>query len=311
MSTETNRCPICTSTEKNHAILDGRIYYDCPRCGEYEITDNAVNLFHYNNLDTKLLSLSYWIRKHQSVDYTPYIDTDIMKKLLIPFEPLKPNEQANNLLLWVGDNVGKPDGLASESPSNLISMIGAIDESNVLYVLDYLKQQGYITHNIAEIQMTFKGWERYDELKKLTKDSKLVFMAMQYGNSVLDKIFNDAIKVAVAMTGFEIRKLDEVKRPGLIDDKLRIEIRRSKFLIADLTDDNNGAYWEAGYAEGLGMPVIYICEEDKFKEKKTHFDTNHHLTIQWKDDPDSLNKFAEELKATIREAFPAEAKMDD
>ena len=59
------------------------------------------------------------------------------------------------------------------------------------------------------------------------------------------------------------------------------------------------------------MPVIYICEEEKFKVKKTHFDTNHHLTVQWKDDPESLNKFAEELKATIRATFPDEAKMED
>ncbi len=59
------------------------------------------------------------------------------------------------------------------------------------------------------------------------------------------------------------------------------------------------------------MPVIYICEEEKFKTKLTHFDTNHHLTVQWKDDPESLKKFAEELKATIRATFPAEAKMED
>ena len=119
------------------------------------------------------------------------------------------------------------------------------------------------------------------------------------------------IKDAVSKTGFEIRRLDEEKRAGLIDDKLRVEIRRSKFLIADLSDENNGAYWEAGYAEGLGMQVIYICEEEKFEQKKTHFDTNHHLTVQWKNDPESLQKFAEELKATIRATFPAEAKMED
>ena len=66
------------------------------------------------------------------------------------------------------------------------------------------------------------------------------------------------IKDSIRKTGFEIRKLDDVKRVGLIDDKLRVEIRRSRFLIANLTHDNNGAYWEAGYAEGLGIPVIYM-----------------------------------------------------
>ncbi len=80
-------------------------------------------------------------------------------------------------------------------------------------------------------------------------------------------------------------------------------------LLADLTHDNEGAYWEAGFAEGLGKPVIYTCEREKFKEMKTHFDTNHHLTVIWdKGDP---SKAAEELKATIRATLPDEAKLED
>jgi len=48
-------------------------------------------------------------------------------------------------------------------------------------------------------------------------------------------------------------------------------IRTARFVIADLTHDNNGAYFEAGFAEGLGLPVIYTCEAGKFDAKKTHF----------------------------------------
>jgi nucleoside 2-deoxyribosyltransferase len=88
-----------------------------------------------------------------------------------------------------------------------------------------------------------------------------------------------------------------------------VEIRNARFLIADLTDDNEGAYWEAGFAEGLGKPVIFICEEAKFEEKKTHFDTNHHLTVKW--DKGSPQGAAEELKATIRATLPDEARMTD
>jgi nucleoside 2-deoxyribosyltransferase len=80
-------------------------------------------------------------------------------------------------------------------------------------------------------------------------------------------------------------------------------------LIADLTDDNEGAYWEAGFAEGLGKPVIFSCEKAKFEEKKTHFDTNHHLTVKW--DKNSPQDAAEELKATIRATLPDEAQMTD
>ena len=43
-----------------------------------------------------------------------------------------------------------------------------------------------------------------------------------------------------------------------------------------------GAYWEAGFAEGLGKPVIYICRaKEGDAEKKTHFDANHRHTVRW------------------------------
>ena len=66
------------------------------------------------------------------------------------------------------------------------------------------------------------------------------------------------------MAGFDLFKSDDEPRAGLIDDQLRVDIQSSDFLIADLTHDNLGAYWEAGYAEGLGKPVIYTCEQENF-----------------------------------------------
>ncbi len=323
-------CPICNSETTRSKPSERDTYkVNCPRCGYYEVTDQALTMFQRSELADIVNSVSYWIRQHQSNEVTPvYIDLKLMRSILeTPFIPPKPNEQANRLLQWIGENVNKPDAYITIPISYLISVIGAVDEPNVVYIADYLKEQGYIRHqgfaySIYEgkrnpevdqlvAQITFKGWERFDEIKRTSKVSRLAFMAMKFGNETLVRIFNEVIKDAVSKTGFEIRRLDEERRAGLIDDKLRVEIRKSKFLVADLTDDNNGAYWEAGYAEGLGMPVIYICEEEKFKTKLTHFDTNHHLTVRWKNEPDSLKKFAEELKATIRATFPTEAKMED
>ena len=53
-----------------------------------------------------------------------------------------------------------------------------------------------------------------------------------------------------------------------------------------------------GYAEGLGKPVIYICEKAKFDKKKSHFDTSHCTTVPWSiDDPE---EFKRQLVATLR-----------
>jgi hypothetical protein len=66
---------------------------------------------------------------------------------------------------------------------------------------------------------------------------------------------------------------------------------------------------EAGFAEGLGKPVIYTCKKEAFEKEGTHFDTNHHLTVVW--EPGKLPVALEALKATIRATLPIEAKMMD
>lgn len=134
-------------------------------------------------------------------------------------------------------------------------------------------------------------------------------MAMQFGNDTIDAMFRECFKPAVAATGFELRRLDDKPTAGVIDNRLRVEIRRSRFLVVDLTNENRGAYWEAGFAEGLGKPVFYTCEAGYFHAKGTHFDTNHLQTVVWK--TDERTRAAEELKATIRATLPAEAQLSD
>ncbi len=86
-------------------------------------------------------------------------------------------------------------------------------------------------------------------------------------------------------------------------------IRRSKFVVADLTEGNHGAYWEAGLAEGLSKPVIYTCERGYFDSNRTHFDTNHRQTVVWSEP--TIAKDMDRLKAIIRVTFPGEAVLED
>jgi len=132
---------------------------------------------------------------------------------------------------------------------------------------------------------------------------------MQFGDARLDEAVSDHFKPAVAATGFSLQLLTDAQGAGCIDDQLRVRIRTSSFVIADLSHANRGAYWEAGFAEGLGKPVIYTCEKSLWESQSTHFDTNHLVTIIW--DPDNLPDAAIRLKATIRATLPDEAILED
>ena len=132
---------------------------------------------------------------------------------------------------------------------------------------------------------------------------------MKFGDEELNAMLETVFRVSAKRAGFDLFKLDDNPCAGLIDDRMRVEIRASDFVIADLSHNNLGAYWEAGYAEGLGKPVIYTCEKSKFTTSKTHFDTNHHLTIIWDlADPDLAR---EQLTQTIRATLPHLAKLTD
>jgi nucleoside 2-deoxyribosyltransferase len=87
------------------------------------------------------------------------------------------------------------------------------------------------------------------------------------------------------------------------------EIRRCRFLIADLSDGSAGAYWEAGFAEGLGKPVIYISMERSDGSTETHFDTNHRHTIPWS--LAKIDETARRLKAVIRKTLLGDATQED
>ena len=226
-------------------------------------------------------------------------------------------EQAENLIIWLGESLKYPEEPININPFCIASVVGTKNSEGVRYIGLHLRDEGYIrfiefndlASKKATLGLTFKGWTKYEELKRSGGEGKIAFMAMQYGNPEHDKIYEDFFKEAVAKTGFQLRRLDENLSAGLIDNQLRVEIRKARMLLADLTNDNNGAYWEAGYAEGLGRPVIYLCKKEHFEKFKTHFDTNHHTTIIW--DKKDLPSAMEQLKATIRATLPAEARLFD
>ena len=159
------------------------------------------------------------------------------------------------------------------------------------------------------MRLTVPGWQRFEQLNRGSSNSRKAFMAMQYSDPEMDEIVNKHFRSAVRQQDFDLTRLDDRLVAGLIDDRLRVQIQTSRFLIADLTTDNRGAYWEAGFAEGLGKPVIYTCKKAASDSGQTHFDTNHHLTVKW--EKDKLSAFEQELKATIRATMPSDAKLTD
>lgn len=148
------------------------------------------------------------------------------------------------------------------------------------------------------LSLTFEGWEQYEAEQKGRLAGNYGFIALQFDDPELNEIVEHLKEQIRKELGYNLVHMLDVERPGIIDSIMRVQIRDSAFVIADLTHDNRGAYWEAGYAEGLGKPVLYICETQKFERLGTHFDTNHLTTIKWS--VEEKKEFAERLIAALR-----------
>ena len=145
-------------------------------------------------------------------------------------------------------------------------------------------------------RVTHAGYLKIEE-SVVHKDFSQAFVAMWFGGKNkknmedMDNMYNDGIKKAIENTGYKPMRIDKKDHINKIDDEIIAEIRRSHFLIADYTHGDDGArggvYYEAGFAQGLNIPVIRSCRSDKIDN--LHFDTRQYYHIEWTT-PEELRK---------------------
>lgn len=314
-------CEVCGSAS-NVVQTDAHVqkYINCIRCGDFRVIYDGVKC---PVEDEKLRALaSYNLRKMQD-GARPIFDKIFLQSLSSMQLP-SPAEATDNLLLWFAEQA---DGRAGNrinynvTDEALPGIIGVVNSGDVKWAVLNLIDLSLIRSSILEnpvsasdvVELTGKGWSRVEELKKARIASNYAFFARRFENPDLDALFEKCLTDAVKQTGYKLHMVTQ--RAGLIDAILEHEIRRCRFLIADLSNDNAGAYWEAGFAEGLGKPVFYLCCEkdpnDPARDKKTHFDTNHRHTVRWNPEPSSFPTTAATLKAVIRNTLLGDAKQDD
>lgn len=144
------------------------------------------------------------------------------------------------------------------------------------------------------------GYARLADLEKIAVDSKQAFVAMWFDDS-MKTAYESGVALAIDDAGYEPLRIDRKEHVNKIDDEIIAEIRRSRFLVADFTHGDSGArggvYYEAGFAHGLNVPVIFTCREDSIS--KVHFDTRQYNHITWKSPQELRIRLARRIAAVI------------
>ena len=178
----------------------------------------------------------------------------------------------------------------------------SVRPEEVTYLITYLESRAWIGGdgypNTHYRQITVGGYSRLSELDRTRADSLRAFVAMWLDES-MGQVWNDAIKPGIEKAGYEAVRIDRKEHVNKIDDEIIAELRRARFVVADFTHGADGArggvYYEAGFAHGRGVTVIFSCRKDAVD--KVHFDTRQYNHIVW--EAEKLDEFRDRLTKRI------------
>lgn len=300
----TEICPIWSILGKHYATSGDALVVDSLRAdGRYWVSGRALTAMPYGEDPGLQVKLTSWLieQRRLGIDcpkvYPGVIDS--MKSR----QKLSVRQRANNLLRYVRSQVPtigssfdfetEPQTYADRGQKagriyqGTLAWSESTEFMEVRYLLEYLESESWLkqlprTSSCLQYLLTVQGHGHLDEIDYAVKNSAKAFVAIWFDES-LDEAWEHGILPAINDAGYEAVRIDQKEHLNKIDDEIIAEIRRSLFLVADFTQGEDGArggvYYEAGYAHGLNIPVIFTCRKDALE--KVHFDTRQFSHIIW------------------------------
>ena len=274
---------------------------------------NAKNTRKLN--DEEKVRLSGYIAKENLEGRLPSIDSIVSGNNWIenlPPVPKDPNERT--LLLLKGliklyPSIGSTISLNLNANMSLntkkditpflYALSYCLKEEEFQFLIDTLKKSNDIEIDNSymggelNIKVTSNGWKRIKETEnkaQTQRKTNTAFIAM-WIDSAMDNLKQSIVK-AVRNAGYN---------PLRIDDEILSEIENARFVVCDLTSEEKqprgSVYFEAGYAKGKNIPVIYTCSEKL--QKEIPFDIRQYKILFWKEN--NMEDFIRELQAHIED----------
>lgn len=178
--------------------------------------------------------------------------------------------------------------------------IKILDKEELKIWLQVLIQKQLIEEHVGlanNFSLTPYGWIEADRLFQRVH-SNTAFIALDFKNAERPLI-QEAVKDACKKTGWDAYTVDEKDFAGGITDQIIAEIKGARFVVAEFSHNNPGVYYEAGFAAGLGVPVIYVVKNTETDVKGLHFDTRHINHIRWDNYDDLKIKLINRIRAVI------------
>ena len=304
--TKEEKCLICDSNAENIGYIEENNSDEihCSKCGNYYRAYGFETDLELAYDKEKFYKVSSWIREqNDEFNITPKIDEKKFNEIL---EMKDKTIQEKFDLMMI--HLPKDNDFIELTEEILIKcwikkgedldrfFQKAMDEDYILGKLSNVISPGY--HFPLFKGFTFDGLQYLESLDQPNKSSKNIFVAFNFEEG-LSEIFNTYVKEAIEALGFNytIVTQDTTTHNKAISDEIIAKLKSSRIVIADFTNHRNSVYFEAGFAMGMKIPIIWTCQEGH--ENDLSFDTRQYPHLVWTDGEDLKKQISDRIQVII------------
>lgn len=301
-----DKCIFCETQgiEAEHLGQKDAYIVNCPLCMRYIVSSIALmdHVVQQIPKEDKILFSAHLRNNYTEHRPLPEILSKTIMQIpdtVAPYKRMSPMDKINKLILYIADSSKHLGDVVLLDLNKDYVLFYCKNTKELSEIREYLREAGVIkmqSQNNGPV-LTVDGWKKYEALKEINKNSKAVFVAMCFDKD-LKGIFDNAILPACQECGFEALRVDSTEHNEKICDKIIADIKSSRFVIADFTRQKHGVYFEAGFAQGLGLKVIWTCK--KAEADSLNFDTRQYNHILWDDCEDFKGQLIDRIKVTIK-----------
>lgn len=267
----------------------------CRRCGDFFVDALAVHPISQLSFDDRCYLSAVTRRASDAGHRLEIAQLDIQRLIDTAPRWTSPFEGVDRLLMLLASRTKRWLGASQIDKENDYPLVCARGPEEVNDLFHLAWEQGLLV--TSKPVFTIAGWRRIDELRERQPNSRQAFVAMSFAPE-LNNAWTDGFKPGIEETKFfTALRVDNVEYLERIDDRIIAEIRRSALVVADFTGNRGGVYFEAGYALGLGIPVVFTCRSDAIAH--VYFDTRQYNHIVWDNPPQLRSRLNDRLAATL------------
>ena len=314
-------CPLTgESAEITDGAFDGWTVTGPYTDGPYRIARSVIEQIRALPPSIKAKVVSWVIDRRRAGETDPLITSQTIQDVLGRGD-LTYDQRLTRFFLFLkksGFALGKTIRISGIVDADYLATVGRLSAwmevekpGDVMYILRAIVSEGLLSDDGNGFRLTAEGIRRLDMISSTSAGSNQAFVAMWFAPE-MDAAYDEGFEPAILDNGYRALRIDKKEHSNKIDDEIISEIRRSRFIVADFTCGllhsneriigvpRGGVYYEAGFAQGLNIDVIWTVRNDCIDH--VHFDTRQYSHIVWTDPADLRLKLKNRIGAVLGRA---------